>query len=83
MEYFKHGDLQQYMDKPLPETQTRIIIVQLLEGLKVMHGNGFTHRDLKPKDIFVVEKEPYFWVKIGDFGITKRTSNDQTLTWTT
>lgn len=78
MEYFKHGDLQQYMDKPLPETQIKIIIVQLLEGLKVMHRNGFTHRDLKPKNIFVVEKEPYFWVKIGDFGITKRILNDQT-----
>ena len=105
MEYFKHGDLQRHMDKPIPEIQVKIIIVQLLEGLKTMHQLDFTHRDLKPQirlssqylvlplileisvvklsltieqNVFVVETSPLFWVKIGDFGITKRITNDQT-----
>ena len=42
-----------------------------------MHSEKFIHRDLKPHNIFVVETQPYFWVKIGDFGITKRITNDQ------
>ncbi len=49
MEYFKHGDLQNFMISPLPERDVGIITRQLLEGLVVMHKLGFTHRDLKPK----------------------------------
>ena len=78
MEYFKYGDLQSHMNTPIPEVQSKIITAQLLQGLKLMHQEKFTHRDLKPQNIFVVETQPYFWVKIGDFGITKRTTNDQT-----
>ena len=78
MEYFPLGDLQRYMDAPIPETQVKIIMFQLLEGLKIMHQNSFTHRDLKPQNIFVVRDSPSFWVKIGDFGITKRITRDGT-----
>ena len=49
MEYFKHGDLQDFMNSPLPELDVGTITRQLLEGLKVMHRHGFTHRDLKPQ----------------------------------
>ena len=49
MEYFKHGDLQSFMNSPLPERDVGIITRQLLEGLNVMHKYGFTHRDLKPQ----------------------------------
>ena len=49
MEYFKHGDLQNFMDSPLAERDVGIVTRQLLEGLNVMHKLGFTHRDLKPQ----------------------------------
>ena len=49
MEYFKHGDLQRHMDTKMPEIQVKIVIAQVLEGLKTMHQLGFTHRDLKPQ----------------------------------
>ena len=49
MEYFEHGDLQNFMNSPLPECDVGIITRQLLEGLNVMHKHGFTHRDLKPQ----------------------------------
>lgn len=47
--YHPYGDLQQYLLGPLSEPETKHITEQLLEGLKHMHDNGFTHRDLKPK----------------------------------
>lgn len=50
MEYFKHGDLQHYLESapPLPESDAQQITFQILEGLHFMHGNGYSHRDLKP-----------------------------------
>ena len=78
MEYFPLGDLERYMDRHLSKFQVKVIIRQLLEGLCIMHQNEFTHRDLKPQNIFVVKDSPCFWVKIGDFGITKRVPHDGT-----
>ncbi|KAA6411068.1 MAG: CAMK kinase [Lasallia pustulata] len=72
MEYLKLGDLHRCVLEPLPEDEASLIIFQVAEGLKTMHSNGFTHRDLKPTNIFVVSKSPRWWIKIGDFGISKR-----------
>ncbi|KAH0559090.1 hypothetical protein GP486_004333 [Trichoglossum hirsutum] len=72
MEYFPLGDLQAYLSSPLPEEDTQQITYQVLEGLSFMHDNGFVHRDLKPNNILVQSKSPDWWVKIGDFGISKR-----------
>ena len=51
MEYFQHGDLQDYLSgaPPLPEVEAQQITSQILEGLSFMHDNGFAHRDLKPR----------------------------------
>lgn len=47
MEYLELGDLQRHLTKPLPELQARLITTQVLEGIRLMHDNGFVHRDLK------------------------------------
>lgn len=49
MEYFQHGTLDEFIKETLSENNARIITLQLLEGLKVMHDEHFTHRDLKPE----------------------------------
>jgi serine/threonine protein kinase len=72
MEYLKYGDLQRYLRKPVPETETRNIASQIAEGLQLMHANGFAHRDLKPSNILIFRRSPSWWVKISDFGISKR-----------
>jgi len=72
MEYFPLGDLQSYLTSPLPEADVQQICFQLLEGLDFMHCNGFAHRDLKPANVLVKSHSPDWWVKIGDFGISKR-----------
>ena len=78
MEYFLLGDLERYMDRQFSKIQIKVLIRQLLEGLCIMHLNRFTHRDLKPTNIFVVKENPCVWLRIGDFGITKRVPHDST-----
>ncbi|KAJ5664348.1 hypothetical protein N7507_005079 [Penicillium longicatenatum] len=72
MEYFPLGNFQKHISRPFPEGETQLITLQLLEGLDFMHSNGFAHRDLKPQNIFVLSPGPEWWVKIGDFGTSKR-----------
>ena len=50
MEYLELGDLRIYLDgkPPLLEHEAREITYQIIDGLFLMHDNGFAHRDLKP-----------------------------------
>ena len=77
MEYFEHGDLQAYLDSvgTMSEEDARHISYQILEGICKMHDNGFAHRDIKPSNILIrrtKDHEEGWWVKIGDFGVSKR-----------
>jgi len=79
MEYLEHGDLQQFLDAPFPEPEARSVTCQALEALQYMHTNGFTHRDLKPGNILVLHSRPDWWVKLADFGMSKRVDQDTAL----
>lgn len=50
MEYLPAGDLEQFRSGsgPFSELHTSCIVRQLVQGVRHMHENGFTHRDLKP-----------------------------------
>lgn len=82
MEYMPLGDLEHNLQEienspthtgpPLSEEEVQEITRQILEGLKIMHAEGFAHRDLKPQNVFVVQKHPQWWVKLGDFGLSKK-----------
>ncbi|MFT7619026.1 MAG: putative RDD family membrane protein YckC [Planctomycetota bacterium] len=50
---------------------------QILEGLNAAHSAGLIHRDIKPSNIFLAENDE---VKIGDFGLTRSTKSDLSLT---
>lgn len=88
MEYMVLGDLEQnlqeienspeHLGSALAEEETQDITRQILEGLNIMHAEGFAHRDLKPQNVFVVQKQPQWWVKLGDFGLSKQ-QTDQTV----
>lgn len=80
MEYFSLGDLEPHITASITIDDVKDITTNLLTGLRIMHSEGFAHRDLKPSNIFVVEKPPAsnWWVKIGDFGISKRVRSDET-----
>ena len=48
MELMYFGDLGKYLDFAWEELNVRIVAAQLLAGLKFMHENDITHRDLRP-----------------------------------
>ena len=51
MEYMPIGNISKTLvnDYRWNESDTRVVIEQLLHGLVVMHEAGITHRDLKPE----------------------------------
>ena len=51
MEYIPIGDMSRTFvnDYRWNESDTKVVIEQLLHGLVVMHKAGITHRDLKPE----------------------------------
>ncbi|KAL9114967.1 MAG: hypothetical protein Q9227_001210 [Pyrenula ochraceoflavens] len=76
MEYVGYGDLDTHLSPPRPKTlheqDTSVICRQILEGLTFIHKANFVHRDLKPGNILIQRPAPSWWVKIGDFGISRR-----------
>ncbi|KAH7149263.1 kinase-like domain-containing protein [Dactylonectria estremocensis] len=56
------------------------ITMEYLEsGLGFMYENGFVPRDLKPGSIMVATSGPDWFVKIADFGVSKRRRQDVTM----
>ncbi|MEE6476631.1 hypothetical protein FKM82_011150 [Ascaphus truei] len=57
-------------NKLFPESTTRNIMYQILQGLAFIHKYGFFHRDLKPENLLCMGPE---LVKIADFGLARET----------
>lgn len=79
MEYIPCGDLESCIEAGLTESDVRQIAYQVLDGMRIMHDLDLAHRDIKPGNVFVVQKEPIWWVKLGDFSICKRSTTRQTV----
>jgi serine/threonine protein kinase len=48
-----------------------LVMNQLARAVTRAHAEGFVHRDLKPDNIFLVDEDNEFFVKVLDFGIAK------------
>lgn len=68
-EYF---ETRNYSGFPFEITDELHIFKQILKGLKHIHENDIIHGDLNPMNIFFGDKME---VKIGDFGLSKKTDD--------
>jgi serine/threonine protein kinase len=74
MEFLEGEDLQTRLEREgAQDLSTTVAIVnQLASALTVAHAEGVVHRDLKPDNVFLVQRpDQAVFVKIVDFGISK------------
>jgi eukaryotic-like serine/threonine-protein kinase len=80
MEYLDGQDLGRTLKKTgaLDWARSRPILMQIAKGLRAAHGNGIIHRDMKPENVYLIQREgrPDF-VKVLDFGIAKIVNPDE------
>lgn len=63
-------DLRKLLDRyQLSDTQTKLVLYQILRALKYLHSGGIMHRDLKPSNIAINDN---FEIKILDFGLSRQ-----------
>uniref|UniRef100_A0A8H7NQ58 Autophagy-related protein 1 n=1 Tax=Bionectria ochroleuca TaxID=29856 RepID=A0A8H7NQ58_BIOOC len=76
MEYCELGDLDRYLlslsNTRLPEPEAQDVTYQILNALTSMHQETFCHGDLKLANILIITAAPSWWVKLADFGLSKR-----------
>ena len=74
MEFLDGQDLGQIVRTAgaMAWSDARDIVLQICRALRAAHDKGIVHRDMKPENIFLIQREgqPHF-VKILDFGIAK------------
>ncbi|CAD8160585.1 unnamed protein product [Paramecium pentaurelia] len=63
-------DLLKQKKELLSLKSVKIIMQQLLEGVKILHENNIIHRDLKPDNIMFREQDQYNTLIIVDFGLS-------------
>jgi serine/threonine-protein kinase len=73
MEALEGEDLGQRLDreKRIPWAESLAIMRGVLLGLRHAHDRGVVHRDIKPDNIFLANRDGEGVVKILDFGIAK------------
>jgi DNA-binding response OmpR family regulator len=68
MEYFPRGDLKARMYLGVTESETLRYLEQIARALRVVHGAGLLHRDLKPPNVMLRESDE---VALIDFGLAR------------
>lgn len=68
MEYMEKGNLMQVLKAQIsiPLSVKGRIIMETIEGMCYLHGEGVIHKDLKPENILVDDN---FHIKIADLGV--------------
>ncbi|KAG8196681.1 hypothetical protein JTE90_006589 [Oedothorax gibbosus] len=69
-EYMKENlyQLMRRRERPFQESEIKIILFQILQGLSFMHKHGYFHRDLKPENVLCMGSD---LIKIADFGLAR------------
>jgi len=83
LEYMQGKDLFDYIakrDYKLPEERAKVIIFQIMQGVRYLHSFGIVHRDLKLENIMMTESNEKGSPKIVDFGLSKIIGPNETAT---
>jgi eukaryotic-like serine/threonine-protein kinase len=82
MEYLEGLTLGEALDQPggISLGDAIDIGIQIAEALSEAHATGVVHRDLKPDNVFLLQGEAGWFVKVLDFGIAKVLHSGQKLT---
>lgn len=68
MRYVEGGTLQDMLGRPLDLDTAVEIITQMGGALDYAHQRGIVHRDVKPSNILMADRN---WALLGDFGLAK------------
>jgi serine/threonine protein kinase len=73
MRYVEGLDLRTLLaaEKSLPHQRAAKIVAQAAEGLDAAHRLGLVHRDVKPANILLAQRDGADHVYVTDFGLTK------------
>jgi len=71
MEYFKNGDLFNYLNqfKFFNEDTAKFIMIQVYHALNFLHSKNIIYRDLKPENIMISDDG---FIRLIDFGLSKQ-----------
>ena len=72
MEMLEGKSLTELLSRELPGVERAVGIVrQICDALQAAHDVGVIHRDVKPDNLFVLERDGHDFVKVLDFGVAK------------
>jgi serine/threonine-protein kinase len=75
LEYVSGGDLADKLERShasIPISEVLELLIDMCAGLQAIHDAGIVHRDMKPENIFLIEREGRRdFCKVLDFGIAK------------
>src|SRR5262245_29807372 len=77
MEYFQLGDLRGRIKQGIAAVRALAFMRQMAEALKVLHGAGVLHRDLKPGNVMLRDE---LSVALIDYGLAKHIELDAAIT---
>ncbi len=72
-DYCAGGELFRHLleHKMLPENQVKTVASQLLQAIDFLHRNSIVHRDVKPENILLVQRNSLAAIVLCDFGLAK------------
>ena len=84
MRYTGRGDLRALLEAngPLNLEQATSITASVADALDAAHAEGMIHRDVKPANILIDDRDGQEHYYLSDFGITKIVSSGRSLTTT-
>jgi pSer/pThr/pTyr-binding forkhead associated (FHA) protein/tRNA A-37 threonylcarbamoyl transferase component Bud32 len=74
LEYCAGGSMADFMKKRggrLSLDEALPLLLQTLTGLEAVHAQGLVHRDLKPHNILLADREGQWIAKLSDLGLAK------------